>query len=200
MDYFLDNKEPRGDRSTGQTTWSLAKIFTPLERSAHSPWEKLIKNLLSHLSPLVKVGLRWVFFVWGNTGIALLTRLLGAWQRFYHHWKGLIELHEESWSEFSFLVALLLSDRRIEEYYWRKDVTRGSSCWQDYIVVDRDFTTIGKVCSIYIRKCSKFPFCWILLSIISIKINEVLVGWCFLSSLETSNHRLHTEILSRRSL
>ena len=154
----MDNKEPRGDSSPEQTTWSLSKIFTSLERSAHSPWERLIKNLLSHLSPLVKVWLRWVFFVlleWGNTGIALLTRLLGAWQRFYHHWKGLIELHEEKWSKFSFLIALLLLDWRIEEYYWGNDVTRGSNCWQHYVVVDRGFTTMEKGCSISMRKMFK---------------------------------------------
>ena len=34
-------------------------IFTPLERSGQAPWEKLIENLLSPLSPLVRVEIWW---------------------------------------------------------------------------------------------------------------------------------------------
>ena len=33
-------------------------ICTPLERSARAPWEKLVENLLSHLSPLVRVEIQ----------------------------------------------------------------------------------------------------------------------------------------------
>ena len=34
-------------------------ILTPLERSGQAPWEKLIENLLSPLSPLVRVEIWW---------------------------------------------------------------------------------------------------------------------------------------------
>ena len=52
--FFLYKMMPRGDTPPGQTIWSSVKFFTPLERSAQSPWEKLVKLSPFHLSPLVR--------------------------------------------------------------------------------------------------------------------------------------------------
>ena len=48
-------------------------------------------------------------------GMPLLTSLVGVAKSFYHHWKGLLNLHGKSLLKISFLTDLLLSEA---EFHW----------------------------------------------------------------------------------
>ena len=85
-------------------------------------------------------------------GTALLTWLLGVRQCFYHRWKGLINLHEKSWSRISFLNSLLLSAGCNRRYFMIERYARGSISRASYVELDKVFTTVGKVWSISMRK------------------------------------------------
>ena len=78
---------------------------------------------------------------------------------FYHRWKGLVNLHEKSWSRISFLNSLLLSAGCNRRYFMIGRYARGSISRASYVELDKVFTTVGKVWSISMRKVvQKSPF------------------------------------------
>ena len=54
---------------------------------------------------------------WCRAGIDLLARLFGVRLSFYHHWKGLLNLHGKSWSNFLLSTYLLLLEGRRDQHY-----------------------------------------------------------------------------------